>query len=183
VLDVGCGGGILSEELYRIGAHVTGVDASHKNVSPLPQRQRELQVRASSARGLTWRGAQIQVAEAHALAGGLIGEMGGTSSLAYRAATAAALLDEGLQFEVVVCSEVLEHVADVRAMVAQLCALVSPAPARRRPGTRVAPDPRRWPGRGRRGAVPHDNQSHGAVLRPRRRRGGECPRAGAAWHA
>ncbi|KAJ1488836.1 S-adenosyl-L-methionine-dependent methyltransferase [Baffinella frigidus] len=31
VVDMGCGGGILSEELCRIGAHVTGVDASPEN--------------------------------------------------------------------------------------------------------------------------------------------------------
>ena len=34
MVDMGCGGGILSEELCRIGAHVTGVDASPENVPP-----------------------------------------------------------------------------------------------------------------------------------------------------
>ena len=32
VLDIGCGGGLLSEPIYRLGAEVTGIDASHKNV-------------------------------------------------------------------------------------------------------------------------------------------------------
>src|SRR5689334_17245251 len=32
LLDVGCGGGILSEELARRGAHVTGVDLSVRSV-------------------------------------------------------------------------------------------------------------------------------------------------------
>ena len=32
VLDIGCGGGLLSEPVYRLGAEVTGIDASHKNV-------------------------------------------------------------------------------------------------------------------------------------------------------
>ena len=34
---------------------------------------------------------------------------------------------EGETFKVVVCSEVIEHVSDVPAMVAQLCSLVLPA--------------------------------------------------------
>ncbi|KAJ9078466.1 Hexaprenyldihydroxybenzoate methyltransferase, mitochondrial [Entomophthora muscae] len=33
VLDVGCGGGILSESLARLGARVTAVDASHQNIA------------------------------------------------------------------------------------------------------------------------------------------------------
>lgn len=33
VLDVGCGGGLLSESLSRLGAHTTGIDASESNVA------------------------------------------------------------------------------------------------------------------------------------------------------
>ena len=32
ILDVGCGGGLLSEPLARLGATVTGIDAAEKNV-------------------------------------------------------------------------------------------------------------------------------------------------------
>ena len=32
ILDVGCGGGLLSEPMYRLGANVTGIDASVKNI-------------------------------------------------------------------------------------------------------------------------------------------------------
>ncbi len=32
ILDIGCGGGLLSEPMYRLGAEVTGIDASSKNV-------------------------------------------------------------------------------------------------------------------------------------------------------
>ncbi len=32
VLDVGCGGGILSESMARLGAHVTGIDVVEKNI-------------------------------------------------------------------------------------------------------------------------------------------------------
>ena len=32
VLDIGCGGGLLSEPMYRLGADVIGIDASYKNI-------------------------------------------------------------------------------------------------------------------------------------------------------
>ena len=33
ILDIGCGGGLISEPLARLGAKVTGIDASEKNIS------------------------------------------------------------------------------------------------------------------------------------------------------
>jgi len=32
ILDIGCGGGLLSEPMYRLGANVLGIDASEKNI-------------------------------------------------------------------------------------------------------------------------------------------------------
>ena len=32
ILDIGCGGGLLSEPMHRLGANVTGIDASNKNI-------------------------------------------------------------------------------------------------------------------------------------------------------
>ena len=32
ILDIGCGGGLLSEPMYRLGADVTAIDASEKNI-------------------------------------------------------------------------------------------------------------------------------------------------------
>ena len=32
ILDIGCGGGLISEPLTRLGANVTGIDASEKNI-------------------------------------------------------------------------------------------------------------------------------------------------------
>ena len=32
ILDIGCGGGLLSEPMCRLGASVTGIDASEKNI-------------------------------------------------------------------------------------------------------------------------------------------------------
>ena len=33
ILDIGCGGGLISEPMTRLGANVTGVDASNKNIN------------------------------------------------------------------------------------------------------------------------------------------------------
>ena len=32
ILDIGCGGGLLSEPMHRLGANITGIDASIKNI-------------------------------------------------------------------------------------------------------------------------------------------------------
>ena len=41
VLDIGCGGGILSEQLYKQGAIVTGIDSSSKSISIARQHAEE----------------------------------------------------------------------------------------------------------------------------------------------
>ena len=33
ILDIGCGGGLLSEPMRRLGAEVVGIDASQKNIN------------------------------------------------------------------------------------------------------------------------------------------------------
>jgi 2-polyprenyl-6-hydroxyphenyl methylase/3-demethylubiquinone-9 3-methyltransferase len=32
ILDIGCGGGLISEPMSRLGGNVTGIDASEKNI-------------------------------------------------------------------------------------------------------------------------------------------------------
>ena len=46
ILDIGCGGGLLSEPMYRLGAKVTGIDASDKNikVAKLHSEKNNLQI-------------------------------------------------------------------------------------------------------------------------------------------
>ena len=46
ILDVGCGGGLLSEPMCRLGADVTGIDASEKNikVAKLHAKQNNLKI-------------------------------------------------------------------------------------------------------------------------------------------
>lgn len=101
-LDVGCGAGLLAEPLARLGAEVTGVDAS---------------------------GEAIAAARAHAAGMGL--------SIEYRAGELAALGLGG--FDLVTSMEVLEHVADKAAFLAQLARHLAPG------GLMVLSTPNRTP--------------------------------------
>ncbi|EIW66347.1 hypothetical protein TREMEDRAFT_45810 [Tremella mesenterica DSM 1558] len=81
ILDVGCGGGLLSESLTRLGGDVLGIDASEKN---------------------------IIMAKLHAQDGAERKGMKG--NLEYKCMTAEKLRDQGQKFDLVVSMEVLEHV-------------------------------------------------------------------------
>lgn len=87
VLDIGCGGGLLSEQFAKKGALVTGVD-----LSPVA----------------------IKGAKEHALANGL--------EIDYRNCSVADI--EERDFDIVVCAEMLEHVDDLQAMIADSAARV-----------------------------------------------------------
>ena len=47
ILDIGCGGGLISEPMYRLGANVTGIDASDKNiqVAKMHAKKNELKIK------------------------------------------------------------------------------------------------------------------------------------------
>lgn len=94
VLDVGCGGGILSEALARLGANVTGIDAATANVA-----------------AATYHSRLDPALSTH---------------LQYQCITVEDLSASGVQFDCVVCSEVIEHVADMQAFVKCLAGLVRP---------------------------------------------------------
>jgi 2-polyprenyl-6-hydroxyphenyl methylase/3-demethylubiquinone-9 3-methyltransferase len=92
VLDVGCGGGILSEAMARAGGRVLGIDLST---------------------------AVLDVARLHAAEAGV--------DVDYRAVGAADLAAESPGgFDLVTCMEMLEHVPDPAAMLADLARLVRP---------------------------------------------------------
>jgi 2-polyprenyl-6-hydroxyphenyl methylase/3-demethylubiquinone-9 3-methyltransferase len=91
VLDIGCGGGILSEPLARLGANMIGIDPAGEN---------------------------IEVAKLHAAESGL--------SIDYRATTAEALADAGERFDIVIASEVVEHVADLALFTRRAAEMVKP---------------------------------------------------------
>lgn len=65
VLDVGCGGGILSEAMAKLGADVTGVDVVERSIVIARQHAEQmglnLQYRAISAEALVNEGAQFDI--------------------------------------------------------------------------------------------------------------------------
>eukprot|EP01023_Acetabularia_acetabulum_P046863 TRINITY_DN488_c0_g1_i1.p1 TRINITY_DN488_c0_g1~~TRINITY_DN488_c0_g1_i1.p1 ORF type:complete len:289 (+),score=39.83 TRINITY_DN488_c0_g1_i1:63-929(+) len=93
-LDVGCGGGILSESLARMGANVVGIDAEETI---------------------------IRVAQQHALLDTEISQ-----NIQYEHITAEALVEQGKQFDVVIASEVIEHVRQPEQFMNTLSGLVKP---------------------------------------------------------
>jgi len=65
LLDIGCGGGLLSEPMTRLGATVTGVDASEKNIKTAATHAAEtglvIDYRATTAEDLAATGAQFDI--------------------------------------------------------------------------------------------------------------------------
>lgn len=65
VLDIGCGGGLLSEPLSRLGATVTGIDAGEKNIgiamAHAAQSGAEVDYRATTAEDLLATGARFDI--------------------------------------------------------------------------------------------------------------------------
>ncbi|GAX73793.1 hypothetical protein CEUSTIGMA_g1244.t1 [Chlamydomonas eustigma] len=92
VLDVGCGGGILSESLARLGASVHGIDVTSENV---------------------------EVAAVHSRRDPLV-----HSRVRYECIAAEQLADQGAKYDVVVASEVIEHVLQPDQFVKTLATLL-----------------------------------------------------------
>jgi polyprenyldihydroxybenzoate methyltransferase/3-demethylubiquinol 3-O-methyltransferase len=97
-LDVGCGGGLLSESLARLGAIVTGIDASSSNVE-IAKLHASKDARLSLSSSPTYR---------HVMAEDLLAETGPN------------------QFDVVCAMEVIEHVKSPRLFLETLANLVKP---------------------------------------------------------
>lgn len=93
ILEVGCGGGLICEELARRGANMTGVDPSL---------------------------AALQTAREHAQQSGL------AERITYKQGYAEALPYADASFQTVVCLDVLEHVRDLRATIAEITRVLTP---------------------------------------------------------
>lgn len=65
-LDIGCGGGLLSEELARLGCAVTGIDPSEKSVEAARAHAREaglaIEYRAASGERMPFPDASFEIA-------------------------------------------------------------------------------------------------------------------------
>ena len=92
ILDIGCGGGLLSEPLAALGADVLGIDGSEMS---------------------------IEVARAHEAQSGV--------AVSYEHCLAEELVSRGFApFDVVLNTEVIEHVEDQQALIDTCCALCKP---------------------------------------------------------
>lgn len=101
VADVGCGGGLLSESLARLGAKTTGIDASKSNIGI----------------ATTHAARDPSFAQPHP---------DGGPRLTYLHSTAEDVVEQGQTFDIVCAMEVLEHVNGPADFLRSLDALVKP---------------------------------------------------------
>lgn len=99
VLDVGCGGGILSEAMAKLGAKVTGVDMT---VAPL------------------------EVARLHAQENGVEVDYRQTTVEEFLQQRVSELGEERAKFDVITCMEMLEHVPDPQSVITTCQKLLKP---------------------------------------------------------
>lgn len=91
ILDVGCGGGLMTVPLHKLGANIIGIDPIDDNI--------KIAKEYASAHGLTIDYLQSSVEE---------------------------LIKQPIKYDVVVCLEVIEHVANPNEFVKNLSKLVKP---------------------------------------------------------
>ncbi|CCW68931.1 unnamed protein product, partial [Phytomonas sp. Hart1] len=112
VLDVGCGGGILSEGLARVGATVLGIDACAESLEVANAHLEEWQ-REEEDKGEDEKNEE--------------GEGHWTKRLSYKSVSLFDLAQEHRGgYDVVIASEVIEHVEDARRFLQALCEVTAP---------------------------------------------------------
>lgn len=105
VLDVGCGGGILTEALATEGANITGIDMAEKPLQVAKLHQHETQNEALSEATLKNK----------------------TLNIDYQLTTIEAYAqDHEGEFDVITCLEMMEHVPDPSSIIATCRKLLKP---------------------------------------------------------
>ncbi len=97
ILDLGCGGGLLAEPLARLGADVTGIDASEQAIANARQH-------ADMCRDI--RGEQL--------------------SLQYHVSDIESWTQENHSVDILILMEVLEHVSNPFVLLAHCCSWIKP---------------------------------------------------------
>lgn len=115
-LDIGCGGGLVSEPLGRMGFTVTGIDGGEKNVktASLHAEQMGLTIdyRCVTAEYLAGLTDNLPTEQGEARSGGQRSEGG--------------VPPENPQYDAVFALEIIEHVADVELFLKSVAKLVKP---------------------------------------------------------
>lgn len=108
VLDIGCGGGILSESFAKQGSIVTGIDLAPSSIRVAAEHAKE------SGLEITYR--QIALSK-------LRKELEASKQ---QNATGQKKESGHKGFDVIACSEVMEHVEDLEGLIRDSCALLNP---------------------------------------------------------
>ena len=131
VVEVGCGGGILSETLAAMGGKVTAIDAAEESIEVAREvRQNQLYLRLFESESPTFARLTFTPSSLffffltvkHLKRNTVVPD----GRLSYVATTGEALASENRRFDVVVSSEVVEHVVDPPSFCRTLAELCKP---------------------------------------------------------
>lgn len=96
ILDIGCGGGLVSVPLAKMGAEVLGIDASSRNIEVAKQHLKNVGLEKSLVKNLSYKCSTIEN------------------------------LSVPAKFDVILALEVIEHVSDVQLFVEQALKRLKP---------------------------------------------------------
>ncbi len=96
IIDIGCGGGLLTIPLAKIGANIKGIDAVVENINTAQQA------------------AEMQCGNEHELA------------INFECTTIEEVAKKKEKFDVALCIEVMEHVANPSNFIAQIASVLKP---------------------------------------------------------
>lgn len=116
-LDVGCGAGLLCEPLARMGAAVTGVDAAPENIAAAKEHA------AGQGLEITYFAGELADLRIPFVSSEIETRLG---SADVRGVSTSLETNGGKVFDLVTSMEVVEHVIDPEAFIAELAARLAP---------------------------------------------------------